>query len=220
VSQLNPDDFIITRKRKKYKFALFSNSPLCFEHDEWDKTWRPDVVELGAGTGFFGLELARRHPELRILAIDVKADRLQSGAMKASQLSIPNVRFLRTRADLLPEIFEPQSLAAIWLTFPDPFLKDRAEKHRLTNARFLDIYRRLLGADGSLYLKHDNAKFFNYSLEQLVENSWQLNELSFDLHDSNLSDDYKILTTYELRWLGEGLKTRFVKASIVDNTAV
>ena len=220
MSQLNPDDFIITRKRKKYKFALFSNSPLCFEHDEWDKDWHPDVVELGAGTGFFGLELARRHPELKILAIDVKADRLQSGAKKASQLSIPNVRFLRTRADLLPEIFEPQSLAAIWLTFPDPFLKDRAEKHRLTNARFLDIYRRLLGADVSLYLKHDNAKFFNYSLEQLVENSWQLNELSFDLHDSNLSDDYKILTTYELRWLGEGLKTKFVKASIVDNTAV
>ena len=40
---LNPEDFIITRKRKKYKFAKFANSPICYEFDEWN--YRPiDVI--------------------------------------------------------------------------------------------------------------------------------------------------------------------------------
>ena len=42
--------------------------------------------------------------------------------------------------------------------------------------------------------------------------SWTIRELSFDLHESDLSDDYKILTTYEQRWLGEGKPTNFVRA--------
>lgn len=214
MSQLDPKDFIITRKRKKYKFALFYNSPLCFEHDEWDKTWRPDVIELGAGTGFFSVELARRNPDKNYVAIDVKADRLQKGATQAAELGLANVRFLRTRGDLIGELFAPDSATAVWLTFPDPFPKDRAAKHRLTHPRFLTLYREILKSGGGIYLKHDNVDFFHYSLEALVADDWTLKELSFDLHESGLSDDYKILTTYEKRWLSEGLKTNFVYATV------
>ena len=56
---LNPEDFIITRKRKKYKFAKFANSPICYELDEWSQ--RPiDVIEIGAGNGLFSVEMAKR----------------------------------------------------------------------------------------------------------------------------------------------------------------
>jgi tRNA G46 methylase TrmB len=70
----------------------------------------------------------------------------------------------------------------------------------------------LLQPSGAFYLKHDNRDFFHWSLEQLVAEKWHIAELSFDLHDSELSSDYKILTAYEKRWLGEGLTTNFVKA--------
>jgi tRNA (guanine-N7-)-methyltransferase len=76
------------------------------------------------------------------------------------------------------------------------------------------MYAQLLRKSGKLILKHDNPDFFQWSLEQLVAGSWQLNELSFDLHESDLSDDYKIMTTYETRWLGEGRKTHLVTASL------
>ena len=71
MSFVDPNQFIITRKRKKYKFALFHNSPLCFEFDEWAKR-EVDCLEIGAGTGLFSMELALRHPEKTFLAIDVK----------------------------------------------------------------------------------------------------------------------------------------------------
>lgn len=211
MSQLNPDDFIITRKRKKYKFAKFANSPLCFEFDEWSQQ-AVDVVELGAGTGLFSVELAARYPEKQFVAVDVKADRLQKGAYVAQEKGLANIRFIRARADQLRELFTSKSLEALWMTFPDPFPKQRSAGRRMTHPNFLKLYRDLLRSKGAFYLKHDNRDFFCWSLEQLVAQGWQIAELTFDLHESDLPDDYKVMTDYEKRWLGEGLTTNFVKA--------
>lgn len=224
---MNPKDFIISRKRKKYKFALFHNSPLCFEFAQWDKSFMPEVIEIGAGNGKFAVELATRHPEKRFVALDVKGDRLQQGARLAEQRGLGNIRFLRARADQIDELFAPKSLTSIWVTFPDPFPKKRSAGRRLTHPTFLKKYALLLkGATlnrssnskselwqaGKLFLKHDNRDFFCWSLEQLVFEKWKVTELSFDLHESTLHDDYMIQTTYEQKWLDAGLSTNFVAA--------
>lgn len=207
----NPDEFVITRRRKQYKFALFYNDARCYEHDEWDTSFEPTMVELGAGTAKFSVETARRHPDERIVAVDVKADRLVAGARESANVS--NVRFLRTRADLLTEIIPEHSLSKLWLTFPDPFPRSRSARRRMTHPYFLGMYAKVLRTDGSFYLKHDNPDFFAWSLEQLVEQGWTIRELSFDLHESQLDDDYKIMTSYETCWLGEQRKTHFVRAT-------
>lgn len=209
---IDPNEFVITRKRKKYKFAKFSNSPICFEFEEWTKS-SADIIEVGAGTGLFSVELAGRHPDKSFVAIDVKADRLQKGAYEAEARGLTNIRFLRARADQLTDVFEPASVEAIWLTFPDPFPKKRSCGRRMTHPTFLAIYRSLLKPNGSFVLKHDDPAFFCWSLEQLVAQKWRLDELSFDLHESDLSEDYKVMTTYEKRWLGEGKPTNLVRAS-------
>lgn len=208
---VNPDDFIITRKRKKYKFAKFQNSVLCYEYDDWKKI-DIDVIELGAGDGLFSVQLAIKYPEKMHLALDVKADRLQKGAALAEEHGLTNIRFVRARADQLSEIVTPGSVEQLWLTFPDPFPRDRSAKHRLTHETYLSTYTKLLSDRGALYLKHDSRDFFHWSLEQLVACHWSISELSFDLHDSNFSEEYKIKTTYEKRWLSEGIVTNFVRA--------
>ncbi len=211
ITPVNPDDYIITRRRKKYKFAKFHNATNCYELDEW--TPRPvDVVEVGAGTGLFALELAARHPDWQIVAVDVKADRLQKGAYQALDRGIANISFIRARADQIDQLFTPGSLSAIWLTFADPFPRQRSAGRRMSHPTFLATYARLLGPSGQLCLKHDNLDFFHWSLEQLVASAWRITELSFDLHQSTLADDYKILTTYETRWLSEGRTTYCVVA--------
>ena len=213
MSQLDPDDFVITRKRKKYRFALFHNSPLCFEYEEWDKTWQPDCLEVGAGTGLYSVALAEAQPDKKFMALDVKGDRLQTGARLAEEKGITNIRFVRARADQLPELLSAHSLSSIWITFPDPFPKKRSSGRRLTHPMYLKTYQSLLGESGTLYLKHDSQDFFVWSLEQLVAEKWIINELSFDLHESELDEHYKIMTTYEKRWIDEGSVTHFVKAS-------
>lgn len=212
---IDPNDYVITRKRKKYKFAKFANSGLCFEYDDWKKT-AVDVIEVGAGTGLFCVELATRHTDKQFVAIDVKADRLQKGAYEAEARGLTNIRFLRARADQLLDCFTEHSLRTVWLTFADPFPKKRSAGRRMSHPTYLGLYKKMLQSGGSFILKHDNPSFFSWSLEQLVNDKWQIAELSFDLHDSNLADDYKIMTTYEKRWLDEGRQTSIVRATVVD----
>lgn len=208
---MDPNQFVIKRRRKKYKFAKFYNAPNCFEFDAWSKL-PSDVIELGAGTGLFSVEMARLHPEWVVTAIDVKADRLQRGAYLALEQNIPNVNFLRARADQIGELFTTESVETIWLTFPDPFPRERSAGRRLTHPNFLSRYTEILKSTGSLCLKHDNPEFFAWSIEQLEATGWKITEQTYDLHNSDLPKEYKILTSYEQRWLAEGRQTHFVRA--------
>ena len=210
--QINPGDFVISRKRKKYKFAKFHNAENCFEFDEWQPR-AADVLEIGAGTGLFSVELAALSSAKTFVAIDVKGDRLQKGAYEALERGLKNVLFVRARADQIDELFAANSLEKIWVTFPAPFPKKRSAGRRLTHPTFLKKYAKLLQKNGELLLKHDDRDFFCWSLEQLVGENWQINELTFDLHDSRLSADYKIMTTYERRWTNEGRATQLVRAT-------
>ena len=208
---VDPNDFIISRKRKKYKFAKFANAPNCFELEDWSV--RPlDCIEVGAGTGLFSVELAARHPERTYVALDVKADRLQKGAYEALERGVTNVFFVRARADQLDQVLSTHSAATIWVTFADPFPRKRSAGRRMTHPTFLAKYADCLKPEGRLHIKHDNLDFFQWTLEQLVAAQWCIDELSFDLPESDLSDEYKIPTTYETRWHAEGRTTYFVAA--------
>ena len=198
---LDPTNFIISRKRKLYKFALFNNSPICFEFNQWEK---PNAtthnLEIGAGTGYFSVDLASKNQGKNFVAVDVKADRLVKGAQRAEAEDIRNIEFLRARADQLTQAFAPNSI------------KCRNAGRRLVHPTFLKIYQELLREDGALYFKTDETNLFKWGLEQLVREGWRIERLSFDLHESDLNNNYKVMTTYESRFTKEGLKINFVKA--------
>lgn len=215
------EDFIITRKRKKYKFARFSEYENCFEAGEImfgevikraDK--RPITLEIGAGTAYFTVELARRHPDRFYVATDVKADRLQSGAKVALGEGLTNIVFWRTNTAQLETLVPESCVSELWLTFSDPFPKDRHAKHRLSHPRFLNIYKNMLINGGVLRQKTDNHELFDWSIEQFVSGGWHITELTFDLHESKLQDDYKILTTFEDRFVKQGLPICYLTATL------
>jgi len=212
---INPKDFIITRKRKKYRFALFHNAANCFELDQWKPLNKKNlVVEVGAGTALFLVGLAARHPEQTFIALDVKADRLQKGARSALERGLTNIYFVRARADQLLEVVKLGTVQDIWLTFSDPFPKKRDAKRRLTHSKFLELYKNAhVSKNARLLIKTDSHALFDWSLEQLVPNGWILSQLSYDLHESDLPDDFKVMTTYEQKWIQEGLKIQFLCAS-------
>lgn len=220
---------IISRKRKKYKFAHFDSYDNCFNLFSRDgavsdsgKVWDylgtdgELVVELAAGNGQFSLELARRHPSKRFVAIDIKSDRLYSSARKALAEGVANVAFVRLQIRDLLSLLSKKSIDTLWITFPDPHPKKRSAKHRLTHKTFLQCYRKILKDTGSLHFKTDNLSLFQWSLEQFVTDQWVLTELSFDLHESDLSDDYKIKTYYEEMFTSQGIPTNFTSARLLE----
>jgi len=216
MTSIDPNDYIITRKRKKYRFALFAGAPNCFELDAWQSLVdKPsvDVVEVGAGTALFLVELASRYPDQNFVALDVKADRLQKGARQAIERGLTNIYFVRARADQLLEVVPLRSLRTVWLTFSDPFPRDSDAKRRLTAPSFLTLYERALLQGGTLQQKTDSRLLFDWSLEQLALRGWHIGEVVYDLHASGVPDDCKILTTYEQKWLSHDLPIYYLSAT-------
>lgn len=232
---LSNDGLFITRKRKKWKFAHFDSYPNCFSYNRGDNpavvkkqltthfspsqgatleaVERPLVLELAAGNAQFSLELARRHPEKDFIAVDIKSDRLYTSAKQALEEGVDNIAFLRTHINELEKIFTAHCVQELWLTFPDPFPRKRSAKHRLSHVSFLQQYRKILKETGVLHFKTDNRQLFLWSLEQFVATKWHIQELTFDLHESNLPQEYKIMTHYERRFIEAGLKINLVSSS-------
>lgn len=221
-------NLVITRKRKLYKFAHFDSYKNTFsfargdtrysldkELDKFFSTERARILEIAAGNAQFSLELARRHPGLNFVAADIKSDRLYTSAKQAIAEGIINIAFVRLNMQELCNAFKPDSFNHIWLTFPDPYLRARSIRRRLTHPTFLSLYDKLLIDGGSLNFKTDSRDLFLWSLEQFVKEDWQINELSFDLHESNLQEDYKIMTHYEQRFTDQDIPINY--ATLLKN---
>lgn len=214
------DGLYITRKRKKWKFHHFNEWPNCWQAEDIKPIdiakfvgKRNLTVEIGAGTANLSFELAKKYPDQAYIACDIKSDRLYKGAKRAMEEKVDNVRFLRTNIRQIEELFKPASINSIWITFPDPFPRKKSAKHRLTHPNFLAMYKKLLKPSGKLCFKTDNQKLFDWSLEEFERFGLTIHELSRDLHASDYVDDYKIITSFEQRFMNEGLPIYFVQAS-------
>lgn len=207
------------RRRKQWKFEQFADATNCFEIDQLKPAQLASFygnseafIELGAGTAEYSLQMARKYPEKRFLAVDIKADRLFSGARSALEEKLENIWFLRAPIDRLAECISESSIDTIWITFPDPFPRMRSAKHRLTHPRFLSICGKILKPKGTLQFKTDNHDLFCWSIEQFVATDWRLLHISFDLHDSMLPDETKLLTVYERHFLELEQKIHYLSA--------
>lgn len=173
------------------------------------------ILEVGAGSARVALEAARQNPGRRIVAIDQKSNRLLKAAKVAEVEGLTNIAFAQTDLRDLEGIADLGSrVACIWVTFPDPYPRDRQEKHRLTHASMLDIYHGLLTDDGALEFKTDNSDLYTYSLDALQSSDlFDVVVYTDDLHASNIDDPVALtLTTYEKMFLLEGLTTKYIKS--------
>lgn len=177
---------------------------------------QPLVLEIAAGNAQFSLQLARETPAKNFLAVDIKSDRLYTSAKRALEEGVTNIAFLRMQLRDIDQVFADGSIDELWITFPDPHPKKRSAKHRLTHPTFLQQYRKILKDSGKLKFKTDNRELFLWSLEQFVSEKWQLQELTFDMHSSELPEEYKIKTYYETRYHGEGVPINYVSCTFPE----
>lgn len=217
----NPDDYIITRKRKLYKFALFQTMTNCYDDQSWGEakskivTKSPLIAEVGAGSGLFLTKLASLHPDKHYLAIDRKSDRLVQGAKKAVTDKVVNINYLWSNADNLGRLLPAGCVDEIWLTFPDPWPQESNYRKRLTAPKYLSQYEKLLAVDGVLRFKTDNKELFDWSKEQLATNGYKVVFSTDNLHGDNrlaTDNDALVMTSYEARYIKEGKKICYLVA--------
>ena len=132
--------------------------------EEIFKNNNPLVLELGCGKGEYSVALAQKYPDKNFIGIDIKGARFWRGAKTAIEENIPNVAFLRTQIELIDHAFAENEVDEIWITFPDPQIKYKRTKHRMTNATFLERYKKILKPEGVVNLKTDSEFMHGYTL--------------------------------------------------------
>lgn len=165
----------------------------------------PVHLEIGCGKGRFIIEMARRYPEINFVAIEREEGALIMATERALELDLPNLRFLSFDAAALAEIFAPGEVDRIYLNFSDPWPPNRQRRRRLTHADYLDVYDSILKEDGDVCFKTDNQRLFEWSLASICEYGWLVQNISLDLHNSELAAD-NIMTEYEEKFSEQGFR--------------
>jgi len=114
------------------------------------------VLEIGSGMGETTIEIAKAHPEVDFVAVEVHGPGVGSLLNAIVKNGLGNLRVVRHDAlEVLEHMVEDGSLAAIHLFFPDPWPKKRHHKRRLVQAAFAALAARKLACGGILHAATD-----------------------------------------------------------------
>ena len=177
------------------------------------------VLELGCGKGEYTVELARRSPDKNHVGVDIKGARLWRGAKTATEEGLANVAYLRTRIDWIDHCFGPNEVDEIWITFPDPQIKYKRAKHRLTHPSFLLKYAKVIKPGGTINLKSDSEFLHGYTLGLLQVLGIEVEESYHDIYDQIQPNEgilFDVITHYEKIWLSQKKSITYLRFKI-DN---
>ena len=187
---------------------------------EWKGRWselfennNPIVLELGCGKGEYTVGLARQNPDKNYIGIDIKGARLWRGAKTSIEEELENVIFLRTQIELIENLFDKNEVSEIWLTFPDPQIKFKRTKHRLTNRQFLEKYKTILKDKGEIHLKTDSEFLHGYTLGLLQGLGHEILYSNHNVYrnEGSPADVLNIQTHYENQFLEDSKPITYIR---------
>lgn len=217
---LQPDASSVLAKPEGSRELVLRDHPIKgnWNRDMFEKP-QPIVLELGCGKGDYTIALARRHPEMNFIGVDIKGARLWKGAKEATEEKMGNVAFLRTRIEFIDAFFGPGEVSQIWLTFSDPQLRG-SENARLTSPLFLQRYSHFLVPDGIVHLKTDSRFLYEYTRSVIRANFLTVLAFGTDIYHQgiqagdelewDLLDVFEVKTFYETMFLKMGLPITYL----------
>lgn len=226
----------MTRLNKLQKFAAIRTLPNVYisnghndlmvtNHEEksivikghWNEHFKNDnpiILEVACGKGHYARGLGKMHPNNNYIGVELKGNRLWTGAQGAFDDGQENVAFLRSRIEFIEFYFAPEEVSEIWITFPDPQLGK--PKKRTTSPRFLDVYRNILKKENNVvHLKTDSTELYEYTLEVLQEQGIKILYQNYDIYAKPLDfPELEIKTFYELMHLEDKRTIKYVRFTL------
>ena len=156
------------------------------------------TLELACGKGEYALGLGKMYPHRNFIGVDIKGNRIWKGAKTALDEGLTNIAFLRTKIDFIDTYFRENEISEIWITFPDPQLRNSKQKKRLTHPKFLRLYKKFLSVDGLIHLKTDSPDLYAFTKETIRIFDLSIIEDEMNIYSNDtLPDELKIKTHYE-----------------------
>jgi len=185
-------------------------------NSDFFKNDNPIIVELGCGKGEYTVELAKKYSNKNFIGIDIKGARFWRGAKTSVEEQMNNTAFIRTQIELIEHIFAEKEIDEIWITFPDPQIKYKRTKHRLTNSEFLQKYKKVLKEDGVVNLKTDSEFMHGYTLGLLHGEGHEVLYANHNVYVNEGAPEVvtSIQTFYEKQYLEVNKAITYIKFKI------
>ena len=185
-------------------------------NSDFFKNNNPLILELGCGKGEYSVGLAELYPDKNFIGIDIKGARFWRGAKTANENDLNNVAFIRTQIELINHIFDANEVDEIWITFPDPQIKYKRTKHRMTNTEFLKLYKKILKPEGIVNLKTDSEFMHGYTLGLLHGEGHEVLYANHNIYTNEGSPNEvtAIQTFYEKQYLAINKAITYIRFKI------
>lgn len=196
---INNSTYLIKNPEKykgKWREVFNNNNPIC--------------LELGMGRGSFIIEMAKTHPNINYIGIELDISQTATAINKIGNQKINNLRMIKGDARNIINYFGKE-INIIYLTFSEPWPKKQDEKKRFTHISYLKLYDRIFKKDKHIILKTDNKILFASSLESLSEYWYTFEKVSLDLHNDERKIE-NIMTDFEKQYFKEKRPIYYVDA--------
>lgn len=191
--------------------------------EEWKGRWHerfgnqnPIHIEIGTGKGQFITEMAKAHPEINYIGVEMQVSVVSMALDRLVEADISNLQLLHVDGSALTNYFADNEVDQIYLNFSDPWPKTRHEKRRLTFKTFLATDEQILKPNGEIHFKTDNQGLFEYSLASFSQYGMIIQKVWLDLHHSDYEGN--IMTEYEEKFSSRGQRIYRVEARFQDKT--
>lgn len=173
-------------------------------------------LELGMGRGSFIIEMAKKHPNINFIGLELDINQTATAIKNVEKEKITNLKMICADANEIPNMFGKE-IDTIYLTFSEPWPKEKDAKKRFTSVNYLKLYDRIFKKNKHIIMKTDNKILFASALESLSDYWYTFNRVSLDLHsDERHIEDEEIVTDFECQYIKEKRPIYYVDAVFND----
>ena len=185
--------------------------------EQFERPEQPFWLELGCGKGTYAARVAADHPEINLLAIDIKSDilavarrNIQAVYAEAGR-PVDNLRLTAYEIGIIHTLLAPEdTVDRICINFCNPWPKKKHKKKRLTYPRQLFFYQEFLKNGGEIWFKTDDDELFEESLTYFNMCGFTQEYITYDLAASGFAEN--IVTEHENMFMEQGIKIKFLIA--------
>lgn len=152
-------------------------------------------IEIGFGSGRHLLHQAKNNPDILFIGLEIHTPSIEQMLKQVRIENITNILAVDYDARLFMEFIKSNKVGKIFVHFPVPW--DKKPHRRIYSQAFIDEALRVLKPDGTLELRTDSRKYFDYCMELLTTQNQS--HITIDINK-----DLQVSSKYEDRWKKQG----------------
>ncbi|RXK14635.1 tRNA (guanosine(46)-N7)-methyltransferase TrmB [Halarcobacter mediterraneus] len=159
------------------------------------KTQKEIQIEIGFGSGRHLLHQAKNNPNIQFIGLEIHTPSIEQLLKQIKIQELKNILVVNYDARLFMEFISSNKVGKIFVHFPVPW--DKKPHRRVFSNAFINEALRVLKIDGTLELRTDSRKYFDYCVELLT--NLPKGKITIDINK-----DLEVSSKYEDRWKKQG----------------